>query len=86
MSAQGNAPIIIKKVKKGGGDGHHGGAWKVAISSFPSVMRRFPPGLEVRPLRAGSRVILTSADLRFRDPRHPLRMRMHHEAEVLKER
>lgn len=24
-------PIIIKKVVKGGGDGHHGGAWKVAM-------------------------------------------------------
>lgn len=34
MSAQANAPII-KKVKKVSGEGHHGGAWKVAIfSSF----------------------------------------------------
>ncbi len=24
-------PIIIKKIKKGGVDGHHGGAWKVAM-------------------------------------------------------
>lgn len=32
MSAQGNvAPIIIKKKKVMGGDGHHGGAWKVAM-------------------------------------------------------
>ncbi len=34
MAAQSNAPIIIKKVKKGGGDGHHGGAWKVAYADF----------------------------------------------------
>tara|TARA_R100001086_G_scaffold190264_1_gene107796 strand:- start:525 stop:794 length:270 start_codon:yes stop_codon:yes gene_type:complete len=32
MSAQGNvAPIIIKKKKVMGGEGHHGGAWKVAM-------------------------------------------------------
>ena len=55
MSAQTNAPVIIKKVKKGGGEAHHGGAWKVAIRSVPSVVwRRFRAGLEVRPLRAGS--------------------------------
>ena len=29
-AAIGNQPIIIKKVKKGGHGGHHGGAWKVA--------------------------------------------------------
>ena len=27
------APIIIKRKKVSGGDGHHGGAWKVAIAN-----------------------------------------------------
>jgi chemotaxis protein MotB len=32
MAAQNDLrPIIIKKKKVSGGDGHHGGAWKVAI-------------------------------------------------------
>ncbi|KIQ71124.1 hypothetical protein Wenmar_00503 [Wenxinia marina DSM 24838] len=31
MSAQANRPLIIKRKKVSGGDGHHGGAWKVAI-------------------------------------------------------
>ncbi|MBV7380422.1 flagellar motor protein MotB [Maritimibacter dapengensis] len=41
MSAQANAPIIIKKVKKSGGDGHHGGAWKVAYADFVTAMMAF---------------------------------------------
>ncbi|THH34808.1 chemotaxis protein MotB [Aliishimia ponticola] len=42
MSADSNlAPIIIKKVKKGGGDGHHGGAWKVAYADFVTAMMAF---------------------------------------------
>ena len=42
MSAQTNAaPIIIKKVKKSGGDGHHGGAWKVAYADFVTAMMAF---------------------------------------------
>lgn len=42
MSANSNeAPIIIKKVKKGGGDGHHGGAWKVAYADFVTAMMAF---------------------------------------------
>ncbi|MDP1985939.1 flagellar motor protein MotB, partial [Phenylobacterium sp.] len=32
--ATGERPIVIKKVKKGGGHGHHGGAWKVAYADF----------------------------------------------------
>ncbi|MEA1676306.1 flagellar motor protein MotB [Nitrospirillum sp. BR 11163] len=34
------APIIIKKVNKGG-DGHHGGAWKVAYADFVTAMMAF---------------------------------------------
>lgn len=42
MSAQANvAPIIIKKKKVVGGDGHHGGAWKVAYADFVTAMMAF---------------------------------------------
>ena len=34
-------PIIVKKIKKGGGDGHHGGAWKVAYADFVTAMMAF---------------------------------------------
>ncbi|MFN7645182.1 MAG: flagellar motor protein MotB [Burkholderiales bacterium] len=34
-------PIIIKKVKKGGGHGHHGGAWKIAYADFVTAMMAF---------------------------------------------
>ena len=27
-------PLIIKRKKGGGGEGHHGGAWKVAMVSL----------------------------------------------------
>ncbi|MBW8881101.1 MAG: OmpA family protein [Asticcacaulis sp.] len=36
-----DAPIIIKKIKKGGGAGHHGGAWKVAYADFVTAMMAF---------------------------------------------
>ncbi len=41
MSANDVAPVIIKRVKKGGGDGHHGGAWKVAYADFVTAMMAF---------------------------------------------
>ncbi|MEM7060626.1 MAG: flagellar motor protein MotB [Pseudomonadota bacterium] len=34
-------PIIIKKKKTAGGDGHHGGAWKVAYADFVTAMMAF---------------------------------------------
>ena len=37
----GDQPIVIKKVKKGGGAGHHGGAWKVAYADFVTAMMAF---------------------------------------------
>ena len=37
----GERPIIIKKIKKGGGAGHHGGAWKVAYADFVTAMMAF---------------------------------------------
>ena len=33
--------IIIKKVKKGGHEGHHGSAWKVAYADFVTAMMAF---------------------------------------------
>jgi chemotaxis protein MotB len=41
MSGQANGPVIIKKVKKSGGEGHHGGAWKVAYADFVTAMMAF---------------------------------------------
>jgi chemotaxis protein MotB len=41
MAAAGERPIIIKKVKKGGEAGHHGGAWKVAYADFVTAMMAF---------------------------------------------
>src|SRR5580700_9981315 len=41
MAKQSNAPIIIKKVKKGGHDAPHGGAWKVAYADFVTAMMAF---------------------------------------------
>src|SRR5947207_10169587 len=39
--AVGEAPIYIKKVKKGGEHAHHGGAWKVAYADFVTAMMAF---------------------------------------------
>src|ERR1051326_7708696 len=39
MAPDGN--IIIKRVKKGGHGGHHGGAWKVAYADFVTAMMAF---------------------------------------------
>ena len=38
--AEHQAPVIIKKVKKGG-HGHHGGAWKLAYADFVTAMMAF---------------------------------------------
>ncbi|CAK0740786.1 chemotaxis protein MotB [Azospirillaceae bacterium] len=35
------APVIIKKKRKGGHDAHHGGAWKVAYADFVTAMMAF---------------------------------------------
>ena len=37
----GDQPIIIKRVKKVTGGGHHGGAWKVAYADFVTAMMAF---------------------------------------------
>ncbi len=36
-----NKAIIVKKVKKIGGGGHHGGSWKVAYADFVTAMMAF---------------------------------------------
>ena len=41
MDSKANAPIIIKRKKVSGGDGHHGGAWKVAYADFVTAMMAF---------------------------------------------
>ncbi|HEX2592706.1 MAG TPA: flagellar motor protein MotB, partial [Rhizomicrobium sp.] len=37
----GDNPVIIKRIKKGGHGGHHGGAWKVAYADFVTAMMAF---------------------------------------------
>jgi chemotaxis protein MotB len=41
FGGNGDRPIIIKKVRKGGHAGHHGGAWKVAYADFVTAMMAF---------------------------------------------
>jgi chemotaxis protein MotB len=41
MAVSGETPIIIKRIKKGGHAGHHGGAWKVAYADFVTAMMAF---------------------------------------------
>ncbi|QBY02834.1 chemotaxis protein MotB [Rhodophyticola sp. CCM32] len=42
MSGQNDPrPIIIKRKKVAGGEGHHGGAWKVAYADFVTAMMAF---------------------------------------------
>jgi chemotaxis protein MotB len=37
----GDGPLVIKRIKKSGGEGHHGGAWKVAYADFVTAMMAF---------------------------------------------
>src|SRR6516165_8642858 len=41
MAKQQNGTIVIKKIRKGGHGGHHGGAWKVAYADFVTAMMAF---------------------------------------------
>jgi chemotaxis protein MotB len=41
MAYNADAPILIKKIKKSVGGGHHGGAWKVAYADFVTAMMAF---------------------------------------------
>jgi chemotaxis protein MotB len=40
-AATNQRPIIIKRIKRSGGRGHHGGAWKVAYADFVTAMMAF---------------------------------------------
>src|SRR5882672_3338224 len=37
----GDNAVVIKRIKKGGHGGHHGGAWKVAYADFVTAMMAF---------------------------------------------
>src|ERR1700722_10146857 len=39
--AVGDQPLVIKRIKKVTGGGHHGGAWKVAYADFVTAMMAF---------------------------------------------
>ncbi|MEX2009413.1 MAG: flagellar motor protein MotB [Dongiaceae bacterium] len=41
MPQKDQRPLIIKKIKKGHGHAHHGGAWKVAYADFVTAMMAF---------------------------------------------
>ncbi len=41
MATGGDQPILIRKIKKSGDGGHHGGAWKVAYADFVTAMMAF---------------------------------------------
>ncbi|MFN9542616.1 MAG: flagellar motor protein MotB, partial [Alphaproteobacteria bacterium] len=41
MAKATQAPTIIKKITKGGHEGHHGCAWKVAYADFVTAMMAF---------------------------------------------
>jgi chemotaxis protein MotB len=41
MALGSDSPIIIKRIKKIVGGGHHGGAWKVAYADFVTAMMAF---------------------------------------------
>src|SRR5438309_10521163 len=42
MAADGNgAPLIIRRIKRVKGGGHHGGAWKIAYADFVTAMMAF---------------------------------------------
>lgn len=58
-------PIIIKKVKKGGHGGHHGGAWKVAYADFVTAMMAF---FIVMWILASSEEVKKSVEAFFKDP------------------
>lgn len=74
MSVRPNAPIIIKRKKVVGGDGHHGGAWKVAIM-FPYSFDAFAPRYRYPPPMDGIMRLLTICDPVIRNRATPFGMR-----------
>lgn len=57
--------IVVKKVKKGGHGGHHGGAWKVAYADFVTAMMAF---FLVMWLVAQSNAVKAAVAGYFKDP------------------
>src|SRR5215510_2981809 len=41
MPGENGQPLVIKRVKKVRGGGHHGGAWKIAYADFVTAMMAF---------------------------------------------
>ena len=41
MNDEARPPLIIKRIKKVSGGGHHGGAWKIAYADFVTAMMAF---------------------------------------------
>ena len=41
MNDEARPPLIIKRIKKVTGGGHHGGAWKIAYADFVTAMMAF---------------------------------------------
>ncbi len=41
MAGDSDAPIIVRRIKKVSGGGHHGGAWKIAYADFVTAMMAF---------------------------------------------
>jgi chemotaxis protein MotB len=58
-------PIIIKKIKKGGHHGAHGGAWKVAYADFVTAMMAF---FIVMWILASSDQVKQAVTAYFKDP------------------
>jgi chemotaxis protein MotB len=41
MNGEARAPLVVKRVKKVKGGGHHGGSWKIAYADFVTAMMAF---------------------------------------------
>jgi len=87
MGAQANlAPVIIKRKKVIKGGGHHGGAWKVAISMFLQSMTlcvydvRPPSGVERKAVLTSACVLNNAAP-----PDLGCRRNMHHQTLTIAE-
>ena len=68
MSYNADRPILIKKVKKVVGGGHHGGAWKVAYADFVTAMMALFIVLWIT--AQDPKVLKATADY-FRNPHKP---------------
>ena len=58
--------VIIKRIKKGGHGGHHGGAWKVAYADFVTAMRAL--FIVLWPMSSSSKQTQSAISGYFKDP------------------